>query len=129
MNKILCLILIGVLLIILVGCNTKDNKLEDKNLLLLEGSWKADGTQYRLIIGSDGDKPILDDDLLPYYLNFDGKGNLTMLIKGNTYTGIYQIDDEKQVILLPEELSLTTCQLKNDIELHCELYASLFIKE
>ncbi len=134
MKKILQLIIIGLLFSTLTACkNNTPEKDTNKNefLSLVEGSWVADGTQYLYILEIDGDKIIPNqNDFPPYYLNFDGEGKYTLQLKDYTQTGIYTVDDYKEVILKSDEGFISEfCKLENENKLHCNRYASLFIKE
>lgn len=128
MKKIFKLTLIGLLFLTVAAC--KNNNLNtNTQLKLVEGDWIADGTQYKYIVGMNGDTVISTDNLTPFYLNFDGKGKYTLQLKDYTESGTYTVDDAKRVILISEEGLLSeSCLLKNDSELHCDRYASLYIK-
>lgn len=128
MKRRIKLILVGMLLLMIVGCGNKEND----NLLLVKGKWIADGTQYKTVISVVDGKTTYaegDDELPPYILAFDGLGNYSLQLKNNTEAGTYIVNKDLDVILTPNDNDFWVCQLKTNEELYCLKHAHLFAKE
>lgn len=125
---ILLFIAIFVILIVLFMINYSNN---DKNNIIakVKGVWIADGTQYTFIIGYKDGKHIYSNNDIPFRLSFDGKGNYNLEMGEYVEIGTYSLNKANVVLKNEDGLITENCVLKNKIELHCNKYASLYIKE
>jgi hypothetical protein len=107
--------------------NPSDNG--DKPLHKVKGIWVADGTQHQFIIGYENGEYIYTDNSTPFYLNFDGTGKYTLKMGEHTETGTYSVNQENVIFQNESGFIKDNCNIKDKIELHCENYASLYIKK
>ncbi len=88
----------------------------------VKGEWIADGTQ---LVFADSEEP---DG--PYVLNFDGKGGYTLTMNGESEYGDYTVSTSGKVSLIKEDGMMSeNCDVINDEELHCDRYASKYVKK
>ena len=104
--------------------------INDSNTSLnLKGTWVADGTQYQFAIGYENGEIIYADISTPFYLELDGKGNYTLNMGEYTEIGTYSFFEENLSLRNNDGLITERCEIKEDTNLYCEFYASLYIKK
>lgn len=138
MKKIFLIIVC--LVVLLTGCFNKKEDIyqsstnEEKVIKQLEGQWIADGTQMKVVLEIVDGEPVYADDYdLPYYLNINKDGTYLLDLNNEnnqTENGKYSVAENK-INFRPEtdEGFIWSCELLNDNELHCENYATVFMKE
>ena len=106
------LILFGCLFLI-TGC--------EKNELI--GEYVADGTQDILITLEEP-----KGDIEPYKLELKDDKTFVLEVLEDTITGKYQVD-EKKVTMQQDDGTVWACDIDEDNNLNCDLYASQFVKQ
>jgi hypothetical protein len=130
-KKILTVLVISIFTIfaILLFFLMNDDNNSSNSLYKVKGIWIADGTQYTYIVGYKDGHYIYSDNSTPFSLNLDGKGNYTLEMGENTEIGTYSFNQGNVVLQNEDGLITENCQIKNNNELHCDKYASLYIKK
>lgn len=123
------LILLFVLMLLVTGCNSKENKTKkDKNLDEFAGTWvSTPENQYSVQINETETVGGTEN----YYLKLDGKGNYKLdLFNDYNEEGTYTVDNEKQQIILKYNgHEAEHCDILNKKELRCDRYAIKYVKE
>lgn len=126
---ILTVTFITIVVLLNIIINRNDSNSNRDSLSKVEGTWIADGTQYTFVIGYENGKPVYSDNSTPYYLHLDGKGNYKLEMNENVELGTYSVNEEDISFKTDDGVIMETCSLKNDNELHCNMYASLYIRK
>ncbi len=121
------LILVIIVAIYFVKRNT--NESVNNQLSEVEGTWIADQTQYVYIIGYENGQPVYSNTDTPFYLTLDGKGNYKLEMSDIVENGTYSFNDNNLVLQNDEGLITENCQVVDKKELHCDKYASVYVKQ
>ncbi|MGN1370763.1 MAG: hypothetical protein ACI4XM_00575 [Candidatus Coprovivens sp.] len=123
-----------IFLTIITACSNSESKkeVEKKNdISKIIGIYVADGTQYCLPIGIDenGNHICQDSNPSPYIINIKSDSTFTLTLTDYSVYGTVEYNEEKNRVrfIADDNLGLT-CELEKE-ELHCDLYAKIFIKK
>lgn len=123
LSCIMFIIVIGIFLLNYV------NKYNENELSSINGIFIADGTQHKFIIGYENGQFIYANNTKPLYLNLYKNGNYKIEMENFIETGTYSLNNDKLFLKNKDGLITENCVLKNNNELHCDKYASLYIKQ
>lgn len=122
----LCIIIVAVVVVFFVNYVNRDN---DNEVFSINGVFIADGTQHKFIIGYENGEYIYANNTKPLYLNLYKNGNYKLEMDDFIETGMYSLNNDKLVLKNKDGLITENCILKNENELHCDKYASIYIKQ
>ena len=113
--------------------NQKKVRKMDQSLINFVGNWEANGTQFKLQIGTNADgSPKYDDDYSkPYQLSLkkDGSYYINFNNKNGKEVGLFY-KENKNIVFEPDNIKKNKwkCEIKDETEIINCIYASSFTK-
>ena len=95
----------------------------------VKGHWIASDSQNDFIIGYENGEYIHLNSEGPIHLFLNDDGRYALEFDNYKEYGTYTANEKKVTLMKSDGLITENCELKKENELHCNKYASLYIKQ